>query len=236
MGQSQRSQRRNGRKTGAVLDLSSASGEARARNANNPYHRAAGFYDLNLSLPVISSIRRQEARAVADLVSAYANPQGRALEIGPGTGFYTIKLARLFGEVMAVEDSSTMAGLLQEKLNGAGVTNVTIANCDFMSRPMEGRFDVAVAIGVLDYVSDPATFVARMCAAADRAAIFTTPHRGLWGKCFVAANRLRGTSVYCHDRVSPNRWAPEWRCVVHEVGLKTPLTKGMTLVAALERP
>jgi SAM-dependent methyltransferase len=236
MGQSQRDQRGVERKAGVVLDSSPAASEARAKNANNPYHRAAGFYELSLSLPVISFIRRQEARAVADLVSTYANPQGRALEIGPGTGFYTIELARQFREVVAVEDSATMAGLLREKLYGAGVSNVAIANCDFMSRPVEGRFDVAVAIGVLDYVSDPAAFVARMCAAADRAVIFTTPHRGLWGKCFVAANRLRGTSVYCHDCLSPNRWAPEWRCVVHEVGLKTPLTKGMTLVAALERP
>lgn len=219
-----------------VVDAPSVVSEARGRNANNPYHRGAGLYELNLSLPVISSIRRQEARAVVDLVSTYANPGGRALEIGPGTGFYTIELARLFREVVAVEDSSTMAGLLREKLNGARVSNVTIANCDFMTKPVEGRFDVAVAIGVLDYVGDPAAFVAKMCAAADRAVILTAPHRGLWGKCFVAANRLRGTSVYCYDHLTPNRWAPEWRCVVHEVGLKTPLTKGMTLVAALERP
>jgi SAM-dependent methyltransferase len=204
-------------------------------NPNNPYHRAAGFYERGLSLPVISAIRRQEARAVGNLISRYADPSYRALEVGPGTGFYTLGLAREFGEVVAVEDSAPMAEILQGKLRAAKADNVTVITRDFLTMDADASFDVAVAIGVLDYVSDPVTFVAKMCSLARRAVIFTAPRRGLWGWCFVTGNRLRGTAVYCYDHEALRQWAPGWRCIAEEVGMKTPVTRGLTLVAALER-
>jgi SAM-dependent methyltransferase len=205
----------------------------RAR-VNNPHHHGARLYDLNLALPVISAIRRQEQRAIAALISRYAGRDRTALEVGPGTGFYTMELARAFRAVMAVEDSPRMAGILTRKLAARGISNVAVINHDFLTLRIEQEFDVAVAIGVLDYVADPGAFVAKLCAAAGRAAIFTVPQRGLWGTCFAAASRLRRTAVYCHHRHAPSAWAPGWRCVVTEVGLNTRLTRGLTLVAALE--
>jgi SAM-dependent methyltransferase len=203
-------------------------------NANNPHHRGAGLYELNLALPLISRIRRQEARAVANLIERHAHGSRTALEVGPGTGFYTVMLARAFREVVAVEDSPRMAEILKRKLAAAEVRNVTVVNHDFRAVALDDRFDVAMAIGVLDYVADPARFVAKMCAAAQRAVILTAPQRGMWGACFAAAGRLRKTAVYCHDRCAPSAWVPGWRCSVTEVGLNSRLTRGLTLVVALE--
>lgn len=203
---------------------------------NNPYCRSAGLYDLNLCLPFISRIRCQEARAVTDLIDRYCGSSHRALEVGPGTGFYTLALARKFREVVAVEQSAHMAQILTQKLAAAGAENVTVLNGDFRSLALDGAFDVAFAIGVLDYIPDPCAFVAKMCSAARRAVILTVPQRGLWGACFAMGGRLRRVRVYRHARHTPASWAPEWRCTVAEVGLKTPLTRGLTLVAALEPP
>lgn len=205
-------------------------------NSNNPYRRAAGLYDLNLALPFISAIRRQEARAIADLIGRYAEGAGRALEVGPGTGFYTLMLARAFREVVAVEECEAMARILSDKLAAAGMDNVMLVNHDFLRLRLDGQFDLAVAIGVLDYIADPAPLVAKLCAAARRAVILTAPQRGLWGACFAAAARLRGIAVHRHHGCAPNAWAPGWRCAVTEVGLKTRFTRGLTLVAALEPP
>jgi len=123
---------------------------------------------------------------------------------------------------------------LRAKVAAAGADNVTVVNADFRGLPVEGEFDVAAAIGVLDYVADPAAFVAQMCKAARRAVIITAPQRGLLGACFSAAGRLRGIRVYRYQRCAPGTWAPGWRCSVMEVGLRTRLTRGLTLVAALE--
>ncbi|MGD0111035.1 MAG: methyltransferase domain-containing protein [Armatimonadota bacterium] len=222
--------------SGVQIGPSGAPGAALTANANNPYHRAAGIYERSLSLPIISAIRRQEARAVSDLIARYADPSHRALEIGPGTGFYTLDLAQKFREVVAVEDSASMADILRGKLTAAGAQNVTVINQNFFVMETDAPFDVAVAIGVLDYVSEPVAFVTRMCEIARRAVIFTAPRRGLLGWCFVAANRFRGTNVYCYDQTALAQWAPDWLCTTEEVGMKTSLTRGLTLVASFEKP
>jgi SAM-dependent methyltransferase len=203
-------------------------------SSNNPHHRGARLYDLNLSLPLISRIRRQEAQVIADTIARYADGSRRALEVGPGTGFYTLMLARTFREVVAVEQSGQMAQILTRKLEAEGADNVKVLSGDFQSIALKGAFDIGVAIGVLDYVADPCAFVQKMCTAARRAVIVTAPQRGLWGSFFAASGRLRKTRVYRYDRGAPAFWAPEWRCTVAEVGLKTALTRGLTLVAALE--
>ncbi len=161
-------------------------------------------------------------------------PTTRALEIGPGTGFYTTMLASRVRHVTAIEDSAGMAELLTRRLAREGVENVSVVNDDFRVYGAEDDFDVVMAIGVLDYIPEPVEFVSRMCALAERAVLFTVPQRGLWGTCFVASNRLRGISVFCYREATVTEWAPGWRGAVKEAGLKTPLTRGLTLVAALE--
>ena len=112
-------------------------------NTNNPYHHTAARYDRHLRLPVISAIRRQEADAVGQLIARYAHRGHRALEVGAGTGFYTLPLAQAFREVVAVEDSAPMARILRERLSGrAG--NVTVINADFRALPLEDEFDVEI--------------------------------------------------------------------------------------------
>ncbi len=201
---------------------------------NNPYHKTAARYDRHLCLPVISAVRRQEAEAVRDLIHSYADKGDTALEIGPGTGFYTHMLAERVAHVTAIEDSRRMAEILAGKLAEAEIGNVTVRNQDFRSLEADHGYDLVMAIGVLDYIPDPQGFIAKMCAAARKAVIFTAPQRGLWGACFVASNRLRRISVYCHHGGALAQWAPGWRCAIREAGLKTPLTRGLTLIAALE--
>ncbi len=205
-----------------------------ARETNNPFHFTAQGYDQHLSRPFIASIRRQEARAVRAHIDATAAPEDTALEIGPGTGFYTVALAPRVRHLTAVEDSGAMAALLSQRLAREGIDNVSVLHADFRTLDVARRFDIVMAIGVLDYIPEPAPFLTQMCALARKAVILTVPHRGLWGSCFAAGNRLRRISVFCHDGNALARWAPGWRCAITEVGLKTPFTRGLTLVAALE--
>lgn len=204
-------------------------------NINNPYHRGARLYEANLRLPLIAAIRRREARVIGEVIARYGDPAGRALEVGPGTGFYTLALSRSFQEVVAVEDSAQMVEILRGKLEAASAGNVSVEHGDFRQRQPDGEFEVAVAIGVLDYIADPADFVAKMCALAKRAVIVSIPQRGLLGKLFVAGGAMRKTRVYCYRRETIAGWSQsDWHCTIAEAGA-TRLTKGLTLVAAFER-
>ncbi len=75
------------------------------------------------------------------------HPGDRVLEIGPGTGAFTLALAQAAGEVIAVEPSPGMRQVLEARLAEAGLANVTLVPhrieeaLDALSSP----FDVALA-------------------------------------------------------------------------------------------
>jgi len=84
----------------------------------------------------------------------------RVLEIGPGRGSLTVPLARRVGHVLAVEKDRDLVPILLEKLEGKGVTNVTLVNEDILGFDMErvGAFapGKAVVLGNLPYnISSP---------------------------------------------------------------------------------
>jgi SAM-dependent methyltransferase len=198
-------------------------------------YQHAGLYNLKIKLPLIASIRRSEEAAINRLIERYAKPGMRVLEVGPGTGYYTLKLAKLCREVVSIERCPEMTEILRRKIADAGITNVTVTNADFRDAALEGEFDLAISIGVLDYIEDARAFVGKMCAATRQAVILTAPQGGFLGWCFVTSSKLIKVKVYCYDRNDAAGWADGWNCAyVDDVGLKGPLTKGMTLVAALE--
>lgn len=82
------------------------------------------------------------------------------LEVGPGLGALTLPLARKVRRIIAVEKDTRLAELLDRKLTGAGIDNVTLFNediltFDFMAiaPPEKEKFQV---IGNLPYnISSP---------------------------------------------------------------------------------
>jgi SAM-dependent methyltransferase len=71
----------------------------------------------------------------------------RVLEIGPGTGAFTLPLARAVREVVAVEPSANMRVLLERNLAHAGAENVHIVPCPIEEavETLAGPFELAFA-------------------------------------------------------------------------------------------
>lgn len=59
--------------------------------------------------------------------------QSTVIEIGAGTGQFTVEVARACAHVVAVDVSPPMLGHLKEKLLAHGLTNVTLVNAGFLS-------------------------------------------------------------------------------------------------------
>jgi len=64
---------------------------------------------------------------------ANLKPSDTVIEVGPGKGALTFKLAQKAGKVMAVEKDQRLAGLLQEKLSANDIKNVEIVNEDILN-------------------------------------------------------------------------------------------------------
>ncbi len=82
------------------------------------------------------------------------------LEIGSGRGALTLPLARSVGHVVAVEKDRYLAESLEQKLSGAGISNVTLINDDILSFDLSKIFPAGSGkiqvIGNLPYnISSP---------------------------------------------------------------------------------
>ncbi|HVN24442.1 MAG TPA: methyltransferase domain-containing protein [Syntrophorhabdales bacterium] len=89
------------------------------------------------------------------------------LDIGCGAGRFTIPLAERGMDVVGIDYSSEMIRMAEEYVkarNESGATlRVTHLCCDFVAEfdPKE-KFDVSLAIGVLDYIREPLPFIKKM--------------------------------------------------------------------------
>lgn len=97
----------------------------------------------------------------------------RVLDIGCGSGRYCVEIAKAGGQVTGIELSTEMLKMAAERVKAAGVADkVKLIEADFVTwaDQQKGRpFDVAFAMGVLDYVEDAPAFIARMGKVAKTA-------------------------------------------------------------------
>lgn len=86
----------------------------------------------------------------------------RVLDVGCGSGrigeHILLAGAR---EWVGVDFAAPMLALARERLARFG-ERAQLIEGDFLACPLEGRFEVLVALGLFDYIADPAPFLARM--------------------------------------------------------------------------
>lgn len=123
-----------------------------------------------------ATIRHQRPRGLLmDLVIEHIGPEATVIDIGAGPGRYTIPLARMVREVVAVEPNPIMIGYLKDNLAINGLNNViTVAsNWEDAEVPMA---DFVVCSHVLYDVPNIRHFLRKLDAHARRGS-FIVHHR-----------------------------------------------------------
>jgi SAM-dependent methyltransferase len=113
------------------------------------------------------------------LVEELADP--RVLDVGCGSGRIgeaTLELGAR--EYVGVDLSETMLTLAEERLARFG-PRVRLVEGDFLEVPLEGRFEVVLALGLFDYVADPPPLARRMRELCSGVLVASFP-RWTWGK------------------------------------------------------
>lgn len=100
-----------------------------------------------------ADVRHQEADAVHRLLEPCCADAQRVLEIGSGTGSFTLRVAHLVPELVAVDCSRAMTRFLRRRLARSDVTNVILERRCLPDGIADlGRFDGVFAVGVLNYI------------------------------------------------------------------------------------
>ena len=99
------------------------------------------------------------------------------LDIGCGSGRYSIEFAKRGAtQVVGIDFASNMVKLAQEYARVHDLTDqCQFMTGDFMDMEFQQRFDVCLAIGVLDYIAQPRPFLEKMRAATKQHLILSFP-------------------------------------------------------------
>jgi ubiquinone/menaquinone biosynthesis C-methylase UbiE len=176
-------------------------------DVNRRYHDvAAGDYDAKWGISFGEIGRRQVLGKVAKLLGPRPGPFPRALEIGAGTGYFSLNLLQdgVIGAATCTDISSGMLETLERNALALGL-GVETAACDAAELPFEdGSFDLVLGHAVLHHLP-----------ALDRA--FAEFHRVLapGGRLFFAGEpSRRGDRLAAVPKRAAIRLAPAWRRVV----------------------
>jgi len=165
------------------------------------YDGLAAHYDAEQRGRGQGGVRAAEHEIVLDGLAALATPGGRVLEVGAGTGRFSLALSRRSGEVVALDLSEAMLAVLREKARAEGLDNIQTLAGDLHRLDLEQTFDLVCAFSVLEYSPDLAGALAILAGRLRPGGRLwlTTAHAGLPRLIGQIGNALR-QGVWLHAR------------------------------------
>ena len=121
------------------------------------------------------------------------------LDVGCGTGRYSLELARRGARrVVGLDIAEEMVKVCAERASKEALQETTsFIHTDLTAYQPDSRFDVAIGIGLFDYIKDPLPVLAKMRLSVDGRAILSFPRRWTWRAPVRKARlALKGCDVY----------------------------------------
>lgn len=138
-----------------------------------------------------------------EAMEACGNVRGlEILDIGCGSGRYSIELAKKGASVSGVDNAPAMIAIARRLADEAGVAG----RCRFiedecLSFNPDRSFAITLAIGFFDYTADPLPYLDKMARVTDGRLIATFPRLWTWRAPVRRARlALRGCPVYFYTR------------------------------------
>lgn len=184
------------------------------------------------------ALRAQDEEIIYGLLEGILKPIHSILEFGPGTGNYTLPLARRCARVVTIEPSEAMQEYLRRRLEQEGLMNVETQ----LGRLQDGvgateKFDGALVIGPLYYVRDLKEGLLALTAALKPGGwtIFNVPLRTPEGWFQFLNELFARRQVYLRSAEETIRLTEEVGLNVERLGTVGTTRRGLNLVIQARR-
>ncbi len=159
--------------------------------------------------------------------------KGNALDIGCGSGTFTLMLCRKkFRKIYAVDLSQKMLDILKKRLNTHDKKKIKTIKSDVCAMPFKDNyFDFIICVGLMECISDQKKLlneISRVLKPTGKASIRWLNKTGIWGflEFIMKTLRIQG-SPFSYNRYSTPEQAHK---LCKNAGLKVKRTKGMILL------
>lgn len=199
------------------------------------YNGLAETYDQEQFNSRVSLSRSTEYRLFSAQVPAVFAGAARVLEIGAGTGIFTLDIARNCTEVLAADISGNMLKLLERKAASEGIRNIRTVKGNVETLELEGTFSVVCAFSALEYLADLPSFFIRLArhVEAGGAVYFITARSSLLRLFTQIGNAMRQglwLKAHSHREIEAMLTAAGFdRIVISSHLFKSVLSGGMLL-------
>lgn len=143
--------------------------------------------------------RTSEQRAVTTALTPCLKPGQRILELGSGTGHYTVILHDSGAQICARDASPAMVRYLTRRLSSAGVLDIDVDLGRFPDDlRIEGTFDGVLTVGMLNYLPDLNEALARIAELLKPSGwtVFNVPRQDRMGRRYANIELLGRRRVY----------------------------------------
>ena len=206
------------------------------------YNGLAATYDQEQFTSKVSLSRTTEHKLFSARLPTLFAGANRVLEVGAGTGIFTLDIARHCREVLAVDISGNMLELLKKKAERQGIGNIRIIKGNVETMELDGEFSVVCAFLSLEYLTDLPAFFLRLAPHVEPggAVYFFTARRSLFRLFTQVGNAMRqGLWLKAHSRREIERMltlAGFEEISVSSHLLKSFLSGGMLMEVVARRP
>jgi predicted TPR repeat methyltransferase len=135
-------------------------------------------------------------------IDKYSNHDFRALDLGCGSGIFTIYLSERNGFTIGLDASAEMLKKCQEKKRNTGASHVDFINCNInaLKQSLNDNVDMIICSSVLEYLDDFDESLELISSSLNKNGllIFSMPNkRSLYRKIGPVAFKLIGRPKYC---------------------------------------
>ena len=201
------------------------------------YDGLAADYDAEQAGRGQGSVRAAEREVILAGLESLVPEGARVLEVGAGTGRFSLAMAERAEEVIALDLSPAMLSVLEDKARTAGLPNVQTRVGDLHRVEGLGDRDLVCAFSVLEYAPDVDAAIAGLagCLRPGGSLWLTTAHAGLPRLIGQIGNALR-QGVWLHARTRSRVRRALARAGLVAIQVRAFGPAGLLLEARAQRP